>query len=104
MSQHHLHNNKPDQALSFINKAIEHTPTVPDLYLHKAKIFYHLGNTEHAQKLVDEGRLLDTADRNINYTCAKYMLRNDDVQSAHDMMCLFSFEALKGDGLNIHEM
>ena len=48
LSQHYLFDNKPEQALDYINKAIDHTPTVPDLYLHKAKIFYYLGNSEHA--------------------------------------------------------
>ena len=104
LSQHYLRDNKPEKALDYINKAIDHTPTVPDLYLHKAKIFYYVGNTQQAHKLVDEGRLLDTADRNINYYASKYMLRNNDVETAHEMMCLFSHEALKGEGLNVHEM
>ena len=39
LSQHHLRLGQIDEALSFINKAIEHTPTVVELYLIKAKIF-----------------------------------------------------------------
>ena len=39
LSQHNLRLGQIDEALSFINKAIEHTPTVVELYLIKAKIF-----------------------------------------------------------------
>jgi Tfp pilus assembly protein PilF len=44
MSQHNLRLGNIDEALSFINKAIEHTPTVVELYLVKAKIFQFGGN------------------------------------------------------------
>ena len=39
ISQHYLLLHNPDQALVYINKAIQHTPTVSDLYLQKAKIY-----------------------------------------------------------------
>lgn len=39
LSQHHLRLGHVEEALAFINKAIKHTPTVVELYLHKAKIF-----------------------------------------------------------------
>jgi peptide alpha-N-acetyltransferase len=37
-----------DKALNFVNKAIEHTPTVIELYIHKAKIYQRLGDHEKA--------------------------------------------------------
>jgi len=39
LSQHFLYQGMPEEALEWVNKAIEHTPTVPELYLVKAKIF-----------------------------------------------------------------
>lgn len=43
-SQHFLLTHQPEKALTFINKAIEHTPTVCDLFLFKAKIYQYMGN------------------------------------------------------------
>ena len=43
-SQHALRLGKYDEAMIWINKGIEHTPTVVELYLVKAKIFQHSGN------------------------------------------------------------
>ncbi len=39
MSQHNLFQNKIDEALTFVNKAIEHTPTLLELYTLKGKIY-----------------------------------------------------------------
>ena len=39
LSQHHLNLAQVEEALVWINKAIEHTPTVVELYLQKGKIF-----------------------------------------------------------------
>jgi len=48
-----------EKALEYVNKAIQHTPTVVELYLVKAKIFQFAGNQAAANKLVEEGRTLD---------------------------------------------
>lgn len=104
MSQHFLFTNQADQALVYVNKAIEHTPTVCDLYLLKAKIYQYMGNREQAAKLADEARQLDTADRNLNFQSVKYFLKDNKVDLAHELMGLFSYEVLKGNDLNVHEM
>lgn len=59
MSQHNLRLGNIDEALSFINKAIEHTPTVVELYLVKAKIFQFGGNRKQAAALTEAARNLD---------------------------------------------
>ena len=38
MSQHQMYQNKLKEALEFVDKAIEHTPTLLELYTLKAKI------------------------------------------------------------------
>ena len=43
-SQHQYLMGNVDEAFSYINKAIEHTPTVVELYTHKAKIMQFAGN------------------------------------------------------------
>lgn len=47
-SQHFYFLRDYDRALSFINKAIEHTPTVIDLYIVKAKIYKRAGDPKYA--------------------------------------------------------
>ena len=58
-----------------MDKAIEHTPTLIELYVVKARILKHAGDIFEAVKCLDEAQSLDTADRYINSKCAKYMLR-----------------------------
>lgn len=47
------------KALQFINEAIEHTPTVVDLYIVKAKIYKKAGDMQKAAQLYEEARKLD---------------------------------------------
>jgi peptide alpha-N-acetyltransferase len=63
-----------------------------------------MGNPEHAARLAEEARQLDTADRNLNFESVKYQLKNNDVEKAHELMGLFSYEVWKGLDLNVHEM
>lgn len=53
LSQHYLNLGKLDEAFKFVNKAIDHTPTVLELYILKAKIFQMGGNRQQAQELVE---------------------------------------------------
>lgn len=48
LSQHYDYVGNHDKALEMIEKAIEHTPTLIELYLIKAKIYKHLRNYEQA--------------------------------------------------------
>lgn len=44
IAQHFYFRRNFDMAISYINKAIEHTPTVVDLYILKAKIYKRAGD------------------------------------------------------------
>lgn len=77
-------------ALEFIDKAIEHTPTLVDLYIIKGKICKHCGSFYEAVKCLDEAQSLDTADRFINYKCSKYMLRANLVKESLDIASKFT--------------
>ena len=65
----------PPRAPALVDKAIDHTPTLIELYVVKASILKHAGDIFEAVKCLDEAQSLDTADRYINSKCAKYMLR-----------------------------
>jgi peptide alpha-N-acetyltransferase len=89
-------------ALELIDKAIAHTPTVPDLYLTKGKVLTKSGEIAQASEVFDEARKLDLADRYLNNKSAKYKLRNNDIPGAHELMAMFSREV--GEDLNVHDM
>lgn len=64
--QHNLFQGKLTEAMSFVNRAIEHTPTLLELYTLKGKIYQKAGDREKAAQLHEEARNLDKADRAIN--------------------------------------
>ena len=91
-----------DEALEAINAAIDHTPTVPDFYLFKAKLYKHKNMVEEAAKTAQEARLLDLGDRYISNKAAKYLLRNNQIRETEEVMAVFSKE--KPNELNVHDM
>lgn len=91
-----------DEAIEVVNKAITHTPTLPDLYLFRAKVLKHQGQLDKAAQSAEEARTLDYADRYLNNKAAKYLLRNNMITEAEDVMSVFSKE--KANELNVHDM
>jgi peptide alpha-N-acetyltransferase len=94
---------KVDEAMDWISKAIEHTPTVVELYLVKAKIFQYAGNRVQAYNLTEEARNLDRADRYLNAHSSKFLLKAGETKRAWETMSMFSKTDENGDP-NIHEM
>lgn len=88
-------------ALATIDKAILHTPTVPDLYILKGRILKHLGQLPEAAASIEEARLLDLADRYLNNTAARYFLRANNIEKAEKLLAMFSREQ---GVMNVHEM
>jgi len=78
------------KAISYIDKAISHTPTITELYSTKGLIYKHGGNLEKASECVEKARLLDQADRYLNTKAIKYLLHVNEVSKAEDMVNLFT--------------
>lgn len=78
--------------MDYVNKAIEHTPTVLELYVHKAKLYQRMGNPEMAAKFTEEARILDLADRYLNAHSSKYLFKDNKILHANQTMALFSRE------------
>ncbi|KAK4754296.1 hypothetical protein SAY87_002400 [Trapa incisa] len=89
-------------ALSKIDEAIEHTPTVIDLYSAKSRILKHAGDLAAAAALADEARCMDLADRYINSECVKRMLQADQVALAEKTAVLFTKDGDQHN--NLHDM
>ncbi|OXA45499.1 N-alpha-acetyltransferase 16, NatA auxiliary subunit [Folsomia candida] len=82
LAQHYDYHRDTDTALAYIEKAIEHTPTLIELFMCKGRIYKHMGDMNTAAQWMDEARELDTADRFINSKSAKYQLRANRVEAA----------------------
>ncbi|XP_058812640.1 N-alpha-acetyltransferase 15, NatA auxiliary subunit [Topomyia yanbarensis] len=103
LAQHYDHLRESEKALDFINAAIEHTPTLIELFVTKARIYKHAGDVLEAVKWMDEAQSLDTADRYINSKCAKYMLRANQIKEAEDVCAKFTREGVSATE-NLNEM
>ncbi|CAM0142641.1 hypothetical protein VKS41_002804 [Umbelopsis sp. WA50703] len=90
LAQHYDKQRKTDLALKTIDKAIEHTPTLVELYMTKGRILKHGGDIEAAARVMNEARELDLQDRFINSKCAKYYIRNDKIAEAEKILGLFT--------------
>jgi len=101
LAQHYDYKSDYQAALDLVNAAIEHTPTLIELFTLKGKIYKHAGDPEEAVKWLDEAQSMDTADRYINCKCAKYMLRANKVAEAEAMCGKFTREGVPAmDNLN----
>jgi N-alpha-acetyltransferase 15/16, NatA auxiliary subunit len=90
LSQHYSHIGQHEKALGMLEEALEHTPTLPDLLMLKAKIFKRLGDPYSAAKYTDEARMLDLQDRFLNTKCGKYRLRAGLSEEAQEVLGLFT--------------
>lgn len=103
MAQHYDHLRETQKALEYIDAAIEHTPTLIELFVTKGRIYKHAGNFVEAFKWLEEAQSLDTADRYINSKCAKYMLRANMVKEAELICSKFTREDVSAME-NLNEM
>lgn len=92
LAQHYDFRRDSVRALHYINTAIEHTPTLIELFVAKGRIYKHAGDLVEAGRWLDEAQSLDTADRYINSKCAKYMLRANMVNLAETVCAKFTRE------------
>lgn len=91
-AEHYYNLREFEEALKYINKAIDHTPTVIDLYIVKARIYKRAGDLNYASMLYEEARKLDLADRNLNAVSSRYLIRVNKLVEAEETMGLFSKE------------
>jgi len=77
-------------ALEHMDAAIEHSPTLQDLYMLKSRIYKHAGALVDAADWMDRARLMDLSDRYLNTKSTRYMLRADQVEQAQKTIALFT--------------
>ncbi|XP_023770332.1 N-terminal acetyltransferase A complex auxiliary subunit NAA15 [Lactuca sativa] len=102
LAQHYDRRGLYHIALTKIDEAMQHTPTVIDLYSFKSKILKHGGDFTAAAALADEARCMDLADRYVNSQCVKRMLQADQVPLAEKTAVLFTKDGDQHN--NLHDM
>lgn len=103
LAQHHDHLRDSTKALEYINAAIDHTPTLIELFVTRGRIYKHAGDPIEGYKSLDEAQSLDTADRYINSKCSKYMLRANLLKDAEEICAKFTREGVSAME-NLNEM
>jgi N-alpha-acetyltransferase 15/16, NatA auxiliary subunit len=84
-------------ALDHVARAVEHTPTVIELYTLRAKILKHAGDIQGAWVAYDKAREMDLADRYLNTKATLYALRADKIETAEKTIALFTSK-VRGEG------
>jgi len=90
LAQHYLTLGELEKAKEHIEAAVEHTPTLVELYIVKARVYKHFGDFTKAAEIMNEGRLIDLQDRFINSKTVKYYLRSNNVDEATKVVSLFT--------------
>ncbi|KAF9941414.1 N-alpha-acetyltransferase 15, NatA auxiliary subunit [Modicella reniformis] len=90
LAQHFDFKGNTNQALEYINRAIEHTPTLVEFYMTRGRILKHAGDLVGAVESLDDAKEMDLQDRFINSKCTKYMLRADQMAKAEETVVRFT--------------
>ena len=77
-------------ALDHVAQAVEHTPTVIELYTLRAKVLKHAGDIQGAWTSYEKAREMDLADRYLNTKATLYALRADKIETAEKTIALFT--------------
>ncbi|KAL0482914.1 N-alpha-acetyltransferase 16, NatA auxiliary subunit [Acrasis kona] len=102
MAHHHDKLSNHEKAMQYVNRAIEHTPTLIELYQLKAKLYKHVGAYGLAADQAELARQCDLADRHLNTKSVKYLLRADRVQEAR--IVFYNFAKDMEGNFNAHDM
>jgi len=101
LANHYLFLRNAKSAFEYVNKAIEHTPTLIDLYTLKGKIYYLAGDYKSAARLYEEARCLDLSDRALNAISANYTVKSGDVEKGQEIIGIFFKDA--GYEVTVHD-
>ncbi|GJJ06056.1 hypothetical protein Clacol_000244 [Clathrus columnatus] len=94
----------PERSLSLLERAIEHTPTLPELYMGKAKILKIAGDPFNAARAMEEARRLDGQDRYLNWKAAKYLMRAGNLEEATRLLGIFTKKDAQSPGADLEDM
>ncbi|EST06505.1 Tetratricopeptide TPR2 [Kalmanozyma brasiliensis GHG001] len=104
LSQHYSLTGSSEKALHYIDSAISHSSTLPELHMVRARILKRAGDTLSASSAMSDARLLDGQDRFLNSKSAKYLLRSNDTVEAERIVGLFTKPDAPSPTYDLNEM
>ncbi|KAF9482671.1 N-terminal acetyltransferase A, auxiliary subunit [Pholiota conissans] len=104
LAQHYSFLSQPAKSLALLDIGIEHTPTLPELHLARARALKRGGDFFGAARAANEARLLDGQDRFLNTKCGKYLMRAGMVKEAEDMLGLFTKKDAPSPAADLEDM
>lgn len=104
LAQHYSHLGDSSRAQAYIQSAIAHTPTLPELYMTQARIFKRVGSLQAAADAAETARLLDGQDRYLNCKSVKYALRIDDPETAVNLAGKFTMKTAANPAADLIDM
>ncbi|KAG8216414.1 N-terminal acetyltransferase A, auxiliary subunit, partial [Butyriboletus roseoflavus] len=90
LAQHYSSLGQYEKSLEILHIAIEHTPTLPELYMTKARVLKRAGDPFGAVRAMEDARRLDGQDRYLNTKSGKYRLRAGMIDEADKILGLFT--------------
>jgi len=104
-SNHALRLKDIPKAHEYVDLAIDHTPTIDHLHMHKAKVCKHEGKMEQAADLANLARKMDEADRYNNTKATRLLLRANKWEEAEKTIAMFAFRTPESESFaNVVEM
>lgn len=77
-------------ALSTLDAALAHTPSLPDLHMLRARILKRAGDPVAAAASMEHARSLDEQDRFLNSKAAKYAIRAGETDQGERLVGMFT--------------
>ncbi|KAG9079319.1 hypothetical protein FS749_008609 [Ceratobasidium sp. UAMH 11750] len=104
LAQHYSYCGDQSKALAILDTAIEHTPTLPELYLARGRALKRAGDYVGAFAAVEAARALDGQDRWLNGKSAKYALRAGRLEDAQALLGMFTRKDAVSPAADLQEM
>ncbi|KAF8624974.1 hypothetical protein AX15_005610 [Amanita polypyramis BW_CC] len=104
LAQHYSHLGQHERALSVLETAMMHTPTLPELHQLKARVLKRCNDLLGAARCLNDARLLDGQDRFLNTKCGKYLLRAGMIDEAVSILGLFTKKDAVSPAVDLEDM
>lgn len=104
LAQHYSLTGDSARALHYIDSAIAHSSTLPELHMVRARVLKRAGDLLGASAAMTDARLLDGQDRFLNSKAAKYLLRTNDTVEGERIVGLFTKPDAPSPTYDLNEM
>lgn len=101
--EHFLFQGDLEKSISYINRAIDLTPSVVEFYMTLARVFKHSYMLNESEEAFNKSRLLDVGDRYLNAKMSKIYCQNEKVEKSVETMKEFVGDTLSEESINSYQ-